>query len=66
MDEDVRERVVLSEGKTAEYLGVSPSTLRSWRSQLKGPKFVRLGSRIGYPTSEIDQFIRANLVSTEP
>ncbi len=37
--------VLLSEKRTAEFLGVSRRTLQGWRLARSGPKFVKVSSR---------------------
>ena len=39
-------------------------TLQTWRQLKRGPRFVRIGGRVFYPRTEIDQYIQANLVDT--
>ncbi len=46
----------------AEYLGIEDSTLRSWRSEGRGPKFVKVGGRVFYRPSEIDEWLAARTV----
>lgn len=40
-------------------------TLQTWRQLRKGPRFVRIGRRIFYPRTELERFIRENLVDTD-
>lgn len=44
----------------ARYIGVRPATLNNWRSQGRGPAFVKLGARVVYRRSELDRFLAAN------
>lgn len=48
-----------NETKLAEYLGVSINTLRKWRWEGKGPKFIKLGSRVAYRVSDVEAFLEA-------
>lgn len=44
----------------AEYLGLSTSTLNSWRVHGGGPEFVRLGARlVAYEIESLDKWARA-------
>jgi hypothetical protein len=53
--------VNLAEQQAAEYLGVSVHTLRRWRVYGGGPKFLKMGSRVVYPISELDDYQAACL-----
>jgi Helix-turn-helix domain len=53
---------ILRDHEAAEYLSVSPSTLRAWRSQGRGPVWVGLSRRIGYTLVDLDAYISANRV----
>jgi predicted DNA-binding transcriptional regulator AlpA len=44
MDSPERTSPFLSTAQAASWLGVRPSTLRKWRCQGTGPRFLRLGS----------------------
>lgn len=42
----------------AEYLGLSAVTLKRWRSQGKGPSFIRLGEKIvKYRQTDLDRWL---------
>ena len=45
----------------ATYLGVSPSTLSSWRAASRGPAYVRLGDLIRYRKVDLDSFVASNV-----
>lgn len=48
----------LTEREAAEYLRLSPKTLRRWRKAGAGPRFVRIGgTAIRYSTTEIESFV---------
>lgn len=47
--------------QAANYLGLSPHTLNQWRSLGKGPRFVRLGGAIRYPTAFLDNYLQARV-----
>ena len=45
---------LLSTGEAAAYLGMAEQTLRLWRTQRKGPAFVRVGRLIRYKPDALD------------
>jgi predicted DNA-binding transcriptional regulator AlpA len=49
------ERRVLSETELAHLWGIHPKTLQRWRSEGRGPKYLKLSKRVAYPM----EFIRA-------
>lgn len=57
----VLEKINLAERQAAEYLGISVHSLRRWRVYGGGPKFLKMGSRVVYPISELDDYQAACL-----
>jgi hypothetical protein len=55
---------LLTPDETARRLRLAKQTLARWRVEGKGPRFVRLGGRIFYPSSNIDAFVAASLFSS--
>jgi hypothetical protein len=53
------------EREAAEYMGVSVAALRSWRLRRSktGPPFTRLGRMVMYSMTELEDHMRAGLVS---
>jgi predicted DNA-binding transcriptional regulator AlpA len=49
---------LLSHFEAASLLGISPSTLAKMRLSATGPAYVKLGRRVLYEQSSIDEFIR--------
>lgn len=47
----------LSNGEAAEWLGVAPETLATWRYLGKGPRYYRAGSRIKYFLADLRDFL---------
>lgn len=45
----------------AETIGVAPSTLNTWRSRGKGPKFVRIAGRIRYIKTDLAAWLNAEM-----
>ena len=52
------EKVFLTTEQLSERWGGRPAsgTLRNWRSQGKGPSFVKMGNMVKYPLSAILKF----------
>ena len=59
---------LLSSVQTAQLLGVKPQTLRLWRLQGKGPRYIRLGdspkAKVGYSESDILDWLNARRFSS--
>jgi predicted DNA-binding transcriptional regulator AlpA len=51
---------LIDEAALAVRLGVSRSTLQSWRYAGRGPRFIKLGRMVRYRTADIDAFLHAN------
>src|SRR5690349_9701241 len=51
---------LIDEPTLATRLGVSRSTLQSWRYTGRGPRFIKLGRMIRYRNVDIDAYLRAN------
>lgn len=50
------EKMVLNENELAKRWGLSPKTLQRWRSEGRGPRYLKLSKRVGYLISEILEF----------
>lgn len=62
MEQDRLEPFAVDEREAARLCGnVSRSTLRAWRSQQRGPRFVRLGRRVVYKISDLRSFLDKNV-----
>ncbi len=59
MTDDCAKPAALDARRAAALLNLSPSTLAKWRVSGKGPKFVKLGSRVGYRTSDLEDWLDA-------
>ena len=46
--------------EAAAYLGVSKSMLDTWRSRGAGPRYVRLGTKVVYRITALDDYLLAN------
>ena len=51
---------LLNEHETAEQLGISVNTLRTWRRQARGPRWIKLGRTVRYKPADLDQWLKAN------
>ncbi len=60
-----RESGLLTTAEAAAYLRMKPQTLNKWRSQGKGPYFVRIGGAVFYRLAELDSFITVNITPPE-
>ena len=59
------ERRVLCENELAQRWGVSPKTLQRWRSEGRGPHYLKLSKRVTYPLETVTEYEHsALLVST--
>lgn len=52
------DRRVLNEIEVANRWGMSPKTLQRWRNEGRGPKYLKLSKRVGYPLEAIVDFER--------
>jgi hypothetical protein len=56
-------RPKLNNAEAADFLGVSPKTLPTWRCRHRGPKYSKLGSRILYDLDDLERFFESRLVT---
>ena len=52
-------RELVDEIRLANRLGVSRSTVQSWRYAGRGPRFIKLGRLVRYRSADVDAFLRA-------
>ncbi len=50
------DRRVLNENELAQRWGVSPKTLQRWRSEGRGPRYLKRSKRVSYPLEAILDF----------
>jgi hypothetical protein len=50
--------------KAAKILGLQPGTLEVWRSRGRGPRYKRVGRRVFYDLSDLENFANAHTVET--
>ncbi len=54
---------LMSEDETAKFFDVTVGTLRNWRTQGRGPVYVKAADKaIKYPISGLKDFVKANTV----
>lgn len=51
--------------EAGEYLRTPPATLQWWRHIKRGPNYVKIGRRIFYRKSDLDDFIGENVCTPE-
>ena len=51
---------LVDEPSLASRLGISRSTLQSWRYAGRGPRFIKLGRMIRYRKADVDAYLNAN------
>ena len=51
---------LVSTKEASEILGRSPATLKRWRYEGDGPKYVEIRRRIRYDVSVLQEYIRTN------
>lgn len=52
------DRRVLTENELANRWGISPKTLQRWRTEGRGPYYMKLSKRVTYPLDVIIEFER--------
>jgi len=51
----------LNERQAARYLGVSPGTLRLWRSENRAPRYFRAGRLVRFRVCDLNEWIEQRL-----
>lgn len=54
----------LNTSEAAAYLRISASKLHKDRADGKGPRFIRLGTKIFYRTADLDEYVASAIVET--
>jgi predicted DNA-binding transcriptional regulator AlpA len=55
------DRRVLNENELAQRWGISSKTLQRWRSEGRGPRYLKLSKRVSYPLESVVDFERRAL-----
>jgi excisionase family DNA binding protein len=56
---------LLNESQIAETLGVSVATIRRWRLQRRGPRFLKVGGSVRYEETAFRQWLASRPVGGE-
>ena len=62
MPVDQSQTLYLCQEHVSRRWGISTRTLEGWRYLRKGPRFVRIGGRIRYRLSDLEEFERLGAV----
>jgi hypothetical protein len=54
----------LAEKDAASFLGFTPSALRAWRREGRGPAFIRIGRSVRYELRALTNHLAAHRVET--
>ncbi len=49
-------KIAINENELAQRWGISPKTLQRWRTEGRGPNYMKLSKRVTYPLDEILDF----------
>ena len=55
----------VDERGAAEIVGCAPRTLANWRSQRRGPRFIRVGRLIRYRIEDLESYLDSRIVETD-
>ncbi len=58
----VKETVWLDPEKVAELLKKTPASLAQWRHLKRGPKYYKIGRKVQYKQSDVDDFRENGMV----
>lgn len=58
----LRDRAALGTADASVYIGLSVPTLKKYRLDGTGPRYARIGSKIVYRPSDLDEYIAKHLV----
>jgi excisionase family DNA binding protein len=57
---------LIDEVELAKRLGVSRSTLQSWRYAGRGPRYIKLGRLVRYRSADVEAYLRAQTRGRAP
>ena len=57
---------LLKDTEAAEFLGVSPQTVRNWRCTHRGPRYVKFGRSVRYRPEDLLEFINQRTIEPDP
>lgn len=61
----VEKPVWLQPEQVAEMLNKTPASLAQWRHLGRGPKYHKIGRKVQYKQSDVEQFIENNVVDPQ-
>jgi len=66
MNAETTPQRLLSTKEAVDYFDgkIKRQTLNNWRTQGRGPKFLRIGGKVLYPIDELDRFKSDSLYSS--
>jgi predicted DNA-binding transcriptional regulator AlpA len=50
---------LLTEHQVAEIIGMSLASLRRWRLQRQGPKYLKIGAAVRYPPADVSAWLES-------
>jgi predicted DNA-binding transcriptional regulator AlpA len=53
---------LMTDVEVGEMLGLTPQTLRTWRSDGQGPRFAKLGGAVRYDEADVREWIEKRKV----
>jgi hypothetical protein len=57
--------VSLNEKQAADYLGLKVQTMRNYRGTRRGPAYHKLGSRVIYRLTDLENYLQARRIDPE-
>jgi hypothetical protein len=54
---------LVNEKQAAEYLGIKPATLRAWRNQSIGPRYLKIGKCVKYSINDLQSYVKEQTVA---
>ena len=59
-------KLLLTPKEAAEFLEIPPGTLAQWRSQRRGPPYIKLEERlVRYRRSDLEEYLSGHLIDTD-
>jgi len=59
-------KLLLTPKEAAEFLGIPSGTLAQWRSQRRGPPYIKLEERlVRYRRSDLEEYLSGHLIDTD-
>ncbi|MBL7175275.1 MAG: helix-turn-helix domain-containing protein [Desulfobacteraceae bacterium] len=60
-----KEENFMNDVEAAEFLNLSPQTLRNWRTQSRGPAYSKAGRAIRYALDDLRAYMEKNRVNND-